>query len=67
MAFAAKFTGRYGSTERGEIAVATGDAEAGRDTISINMDVDKMGKAEAVHLIEKVRDKVLSMPWPPVA
>lgn len=67
MAFRAKFTASYGALDRGEVIVAAGDAEAQGDTISINIDQTSMGKAEAVHAIEKIRDKVLSEPWPPVA
>ena len=66
MAFQAKFTASYGALDRADVAIAAGDAEATTDTISINIDVTAMGKAEAVHAIEKIRDAVLSAPWPPL-
>ena len=67
MAFEAKFTASYGATDRGEVAVAVGSSEAQSDTISVNMDVTNMGKAEAIHVLGKIADKIQSEPWPPVA
>ena len=62
-----KFTAKYGETDRGEIAVGAGDAEAQTETISVNLDVTNMGRAEAVHVIEKIKAKILAGPWPPLA
>ena len=62
-----KYTGQYGALDRGEIDISAGDAEAQSDTVSINIDVDKMGRAEVVHAIEKIKAKVLAEPWPPLA
>ncbi|OYX62736.1 MAG: hypothetical protein B7Y88_13870 [Sphingomonadales bacterium 32-64-17] len=67
MAFTAKFTGKYGDTDNGEIAVAAGSAEAQSDTISLNIDATNMSKGEALQLIEKIRDEVHNSPWPPLA
>jgi hypothetical protein len=61
-----KYTAQYGSTGSADVAIASGDAEAQSDTISINIDLAAMGRAEAIHLIDKIKDKVLSAPWPPL-
>jgi len=62
-----KFTAQYGALDRGDIAVAAGDAEAQSDTISINIDVTNMGRAEIIHAIEKIKAKILAEPFPPIA
>ena len=62
-----KYIGKYGQTDRGDIAVTAGDAEAQSDTISVNIDHDKMGKAEAIHVLEKIKAKIHAEPWPPRA
>lgn len=66
MAFQAKFTGQYGKKDKGEIAIGAGDAEAQSDTISVNIDQTAMGKAEALHLIDKIRDAIHAAQWPPL-
>jgi hypothetical protein len=62
-----KYTGKYGALDRGDIAVAVGAAEAQSDTVSVNIDVTNMSRAEAVHAIEKIKAKILAEPWPPLA
>lgn len=62
-----KYTLKYGANAGGTVAVGAGDAEAQSDTISINMDVTNMSRAEAIHLIDKIKDGVLSKPWPPIS
>lgn len=62
-----KYTAQYGALDRGDIAVVAGDAEAQSDTISVNIDHTNMGRAEAVHAIEKIKAKILAEPWPPLA
>lgn len=63
----AKYTAQYGATERGDIAVAVGDAEAQTDTISVNIDFTEMSRGEAVHVLGKIQAKILAEEWPPVA
>ncbi|MEM8725015.1 MAG: hypothetical protein AAGE86_05780 [Pseudomonadota bacterium] len=62
-----KFTAQYGAPDLGDIAVGAGDAEAQSDTISVNLDVTDMGKAEALALIDKIKAKIFASPWPPTA
>lgn len=66
MAFQAKFTGKRGAADLKGVTVAAGDAEAQSDTISVNLDVTNMGKAEAIHLLEKITAKIHAEPWPPL-
>lgn len=66
MAFQAKFTAPRGQAELKDVVLGAGDAEAQSDTISINMDVTAMGKAEALHLIDRIRNKIHASPWPPL-
>lgn len=62
-----KYTAAYGATDRGEVTVAAGDAEAQSDTISVNIDVTNMGRAEAIHVLDKIKAKIVAEPWPPIA
>lgn len=62
-----KYTAKLGETGRGQIAVAAGDAEAQSDTISVNIDVTNMSRGDAVIIIDEIKAKVLSEPWPPIA
>jgi hypothetical protein len=61
-----KYTAKYGETQRGQIAVASGAAEAQTDTISINIDRTNMGRAEVIHVIEKITQKILAENFPPL-
>lgn len=60
-----KYTAKLGATDRGDIVIAAGDAEAQSDTISINLDVTGMSRAEAIHVIEKIKASILAETWPP--
>lgn len=60
-----KFTAQYGATGLKDVAVAAGDAEAQSDTISVNIDHTNMGRAEAIHVIDKIKAKILAEDWPP--
>jgi hypothetical protein len=60
-----KYTAQYGSTDRGQIAIAAGTSEAQSDTISVNIDRTNMGRAEVIHVIEKIKAKILAEAWPP--
>ena len=60
-----KYSAKYGATSRGDVAIAAGSAEPQSDTVSINLDVTKMSRADAVHVIEKIKAKILSEAWPP--
>lgn len=62
-----KYTAKQGATDRGEIAVGAGTAEAQSDTISVNMDITNMSRGDALAVLEKITHKVLSSPWPPIA
>lgn len=62
-----KFTVQRGKTDRGQIAIASGDAEAQSDTISVNIDVTNLRPAEVVMMLHKVIAKIEASPWPPLA
>lgn len=66
MAFQAKFTVRRGKTALADVALAAGAAEAQSDTISVNIDATSMGKADCLILIDELRQKIHSLPWPPL-
>ena len=61
-----KYTAKYGATQRGQIAITSGTAEAQTDTISINIDRTNMGRAEVIHVIEKITQKILAENFPPL-
>lgn len=61
-----KYTIKRGINAGGVAAVAAGSAEAQSDTISLNMDITAMSRGEAVQLIDKLKDAVLSNSWPPL-
>ncbi|RIV87500.1 hypothetical protein [Aurantiacibacter zhengii] len=65
--FQFKTTGSFGGNDIEDIAIEAGDEEAQSDTISINMDITNMGKAEALHLLGKMVDRIHAAPWPPLA
>jgi hypothetical protein len=65
MPFTAKYTGQRGKVNLADIAKTAGTAEAQRDTISVNMDIDKMSKGDALLLIAKIRDAIHTVKWPP--
>lgn len=67
MAFTFTATGSFGGNDIEDIAIASGSSEAQSDTISINMDVTNMGKAEALQLLDKMRDRIHAAPWPPLS
>ena len=60
-----KYTAKMGATDRGDIIVAAGASEAQSDTISVNIDFTNMSRGEAVHVLEKIKAKVLAELWPP--
>lgn len=65
-----KFTVQRGKTNGKDVVVATGSAEAQGETLSVNIDVTNatsLGRRDVLHMLDAVRDKVLSGPWPPLA
>lgn len=62
-----RYTAKYGETDRGQIAVAAGSSEAQSDTISINIDYTNMSRGEAMKVIEKIQQKIMAEPWPPLS
>lgn len=60
-----KYTASYGATDRKDITIAAGDAEAQSDTISINIDVTNMSRGEVVHVVNKITAAILAEAWPP--
>lgn len=65
-----KFTVKLGALNGKDVAVATGSAEAQGETLSVNIDATSatsLGRRDVLHMLDAVRDKVLSGPWPPLA
>lgn len=62
-----KFTGKLGESDRGEVEVAAGDAEAQSETVSVNIDVTNAGRSEIITVLDRVRHKILTENWPPLA
>lgn len=67
MAFQAKFTAAYGRGDLEDVALAAGANEAQSDTISVNMDITNMGRAEALQKLQQIVAKIHAEAWPPVA
>lgn len=61
-----KFTAKRGALHLKDVAVAAGAAEAQSDTISVNVDVTNLKKADVVHMLEGIKAKILSGKWPPL-
>ncbi len=61
-----KFTMQRGKPAMKDITVAAGTAEAQSDTISINIDVTKMTKGEAIVMIEAIEQKIIGSKFPPL-
>lgn len=59
-------TVQLGKTELADVAIAAGSAEAQSDTVSVNLDVTNMSKADAMHLIDEIQQKLHASPWPPL-
>lgn len=66
MAWQAKFTAARGQAELKDVTLAAGSAEAQSETISVNIDVTAMGKAEALQLLSRIVNKIHASPWPPL-
>lgn len=61
-----KFTAQRGKVDLKNVAVAAGSAEAQSDTISINIDVTKLTKGDALVLIDEIKEKIYAGKWPPI-
>lgn len=66
MAFTVKFTTQRGKNGLKDVVVAAGSAEAQSDTMSLNMDITKMTKGDALIQIEAIRQKIHAGKWPPL-
>lgn len=62
-----KFTAQRGKLHGKDVAVAAGSAEAQSDTISVNIDVTNLRKADVLHILTGIFNKIQSGPWPPLA
>lgn len=61
-----KFTAQRGKVGLKNVVVAAGTAEAQSDTMSLNIDVTKLTKGEALVLLEQIRQKIHAGKWPPI-
>lgn len=61
-----KFTAQRGKPTLAGVAVAAGSAEAQSDTMSLNIDVTKLTKGEALTMLKNIEDKIHASKWPPL-
>lgn len=61
----AKFTVQRGKPNLKDIVVTAGSAEAQSDTISLNVDYTKIGKGDALIMVDQLRQKIFAGKWPP--
>lgn len=61
-----KFTMQRGKTALKDVTVAAGTAEAQSDTMSLNIDVTKLTKGDALIQLEAIRQRIHAGKWPPL-
>lgn len=61
-----KFTKQLGKSGMKDIAVATGTAEAQQETMSLNIDYNKMTKGQVLTELEAIVHKIHATRWPPL-
>lgn len=61
-----KFTAQLGKVDLKDVAVAAGTAEAQTETISINIDFTNMPRGQALILIDEIKQRIHTGPWPPL-
>jgi|688.fasta_scaffold2130822_1 hypothetical protein len=59
-----KLTIQRGKNTLKDIAVTAGTAEAQSDTMSLNIDVTKISKGDALMMIEALEQKIFASKWP---
>jgi hypothetical protein len=64
MAVQFKLTVSRGKPNLKDITVAAGTTIAGSDAMELNIDQTKMGKLEALTLLEELRQKIFASKWP---
>lgn len=64
MASTVKFTAVRGKPAVADIVISAGSAEAGHDTISLNIDADKLSKGEVLVMIDNIKAAVHAARWP---
>lgn len=64
MAFTAKLTFTRGKPRPGDIIITAGAAEAVHDTISVNIDADKITKGEALIALDNIKGAISAGKWP---
>ena len=61
-----RFTAARGRTAPRFVTVAAGTAEAQSDTVSINIDVTRLTKGEALTIIQAIAQRIQATRWPPI-
>lgn len=61
-----KFTAQRGKNNLKDVVVAAGAAEAQSDTMSLNIDVTKLTKGDALVQLEAIRQRIHAGKWPPL-
>lgn len=59
-----KLTLARGKRELKDVVIAAGSAEAQSDTMSLNIDYDKITKGDALLMIDKLKAKIHASKWP---
>lgn len=60
-----KFTVQRGKVGLKDVAVATGAAESQTDTMTLNVDYDKVSKGDVLIMLDAIRAKIFAGKWPP--
>lgn len=61
-----KFTAQRGKRDLKDVVVAAGAAEAQSDTMSLNIDVNKLTKGEVLIQLESITNRIFQGKWPPL-
>lgn len=64
MPFQAKFTAELGTRPEDAVLAAGSDIAGSTDAIEVNIDATKMSRGDAVLLLEGIKQRILSGPWP---
>jgi len=60
----AKLTIQRGKVDLKDVILTAGSAEAQSDTMSLNIDTTNLSKGEAMMLLDELKQKIFSSPWP---
>lgn len=64
MAWTQKLTVQRGKVRLKDVALSAGTAEAQSDTMSLNLDITKLTRGEALIMLDNLKAKIFNMKWP---